>query len=129
MNPDPSSGSAAGEVTFSLRTGRRDGLITAADLDEDPIFTERFTLNETPELFTIDLSDKDSMEQFRELFELGYRSVVASFSMTEGSGQIFHPAPQLGSGFEITRQSGVVGQLLDERGGLIADRFLNARSA
>lgn len=118
-NPDATT------VTVQIRGDRHDGVITTDDLDASTLLTKQVTLTNQPTTFTIDFgqSAKD-LKSIQELFRLGYRSLVATFSMAEGTGSISAPQVADQTGLEFRRRGGVAGQLLDDKGRLIADDFV-----
>ncbi|XZE17820.1 SdrD B-like domain-containing protein [Pirellulaceae bacterium SH449] len=123
------SGEAGGlqnvEMTIEVRPAKRDGMIDKFDL-EGEVFLSR-TISVTTDSqgrFTVPLTTNIGLlNDFRRLFDLGYRSV--SVSIRSGSSHIFYDAPNpgLGTGLRVERSRGVGGTLLDGEGRLIADSF------
>ena len=122
---DESGGGQTAAVTVTIRGDSHDGQITGPEVDANVLQTHTIQLDASGSEFMIDLADKESnLTQLQELFRLGYRSLIATFDIPEGTGTIAEVDTGRGQGLEIRRSGGVVGQLLDEEGHLIADDFV-----
>ena len=112
-------------VTVQLRVGRRDQAIDKFDLAGDAWLTKEVTIGSADGvLFTVPLIENTSeLAAFRELFRLGYRSVVATFSTAGGAATIESPRPDSDLGLRVTHAPGVLGTLVDSEGRLIAADF------
>ncbi|TWT82470.1 PKD domain protein [Planctomycetes bacterium CA13] len=125
VNENGGGGSTAGvTVTVKIRGDQFDGKITGDEAEANVIAEYQVDLDTTDTEFTIDFGAKESLDRFRELFRLGYRSLVATFEISDGTGSILAPKPTANTGLEIRRSGGVSGQLLDDSGRLIADNFV-----
>ncbi len=110
-------------VTATVRAARHDGQITVDDLGGTSLWARNIQLGSTNDLFTIDLTGNPSeLATLRSLFELGYRSIAVTLS-SNGTATVETADPARGTGLYVTRRDGVLGNLLDSEGRLIATGF------
>ncbi|MDA8745703.1 PKD domain-containing protein [Rubripirellula amarantea] len=115
------SGSEGGVITLRFSGGRNDMEITGDERDETVVFAMTATFPSTTALVDIDLTPY--VEQLRSLFDQGYRSIVATMSMSSGEATIIDPFDGNNTGLYFEKSGGMIGQLIDSEGRLIASDF------
>ncbi len=112
------------DIQVRLRAANHDAQITDEDLKGTTFFSRNLTVAGTGQSLRIELARTEAArQQLRQIFELGYRSVVLTITTSSGEVEVETADPSRGTGMFVTRRDGVRATLIDDRGRLLSDDF------